>query len=228
MKATRETAPGGRQPGRPRSRDADRRILRATYRLVIERGYPELTMEAIALRAGVGKPTVYLRWPNKARLVLAAVLTEMDQRIAFPPSRSLRDTLRVQMRRLAKFLGSPQGKLIAMIFGGGQADLELLQAFREGWVAPRRAYAREVLRRFVELGQLDENADLELAIDLLYGPLFYRLLLRHAPLDGGFVDGIIDSVMGGFEAKSKRGTRGGGRKAGIAARPPRKTGSAAG
>jgi AcrR family transcriptional regulator len=169
-------------------------------------------MEAIALRAKVGKPTIYLRWPNKARLVLDAVLTEIDQRIAFPRSGSLRNSLRVQMRRLAKFLNSPQGRLIAMIFGGGQADLELLQAFRDGWVAPRRAYARQVLEQFIEAKQLGEPIDLDLAIDLLYGPLFYRLLLRHAPLDGKFVDEIIDTVIGGFEAGAKGRIRGQGRR----------------
>ena len=193
----------GKPLGRPRSRDADVKILRSAYRLVIERGYPELTIEAIALRAGVGKPTIYLRWPNKARLVLDAVLSEMDQRIAFPRSASLRTALRIQMKRLARFLNSPQGKIIATIIGGGQADQELLEAFRDGWVAPRRAYAREFLEQFVAAGQLDRGIDIEFAIDLLYGPLFYRLLLKHAPLDAKFVDRLVDTVLDGFEKSAK-------------------------
>jgi AcrR family transcriptional regulator len=187
-----------RSPGRPRSDEAHQRILEAAYALMNQIGFNDLTIEAIAARAEVGKPTIYRRWSSKAHLVMDAFLAAINPALTFPNSGSVQEDIRLQMQQLVKVLLSPPGQIIAMLIGGGQTDTELIEAFRENWLMPRRKAASEVFKKGVELGELRSDVDVEIAIDALYSPLFYRLLLRHAPLTQDFVDELVDVVMKGL------------------------------
>jgi AcrR family transcriptional regulator len=187
-----------RSPGRPRSDEAHQRILEAAYELMNQTGFNDLTIEAIAARAEVGKPTIYRRWSSKAHLVMDAFLAAINPELTFPDSGSVKEDIRLQMQQLVKVLLSPPGQIIAMLIGGGQTDTELIEAFRENWLMPRRKVASEVFDKGVERGELRSDVDVEVAIDALYSPLFYRLLLRHAPLTENFVDELADVVMKGL------------------------------
>jgi AcrR family transcriptional regulator len=187
-----------RSPGRPRSDEAHQRILEAAYELMNQTGFNDLTIEAIAARAEVGKPTIYRRWSTKAHLVMDAFLAAINPELTFPDSGSVKEDIRLQMQQLVKVLLSPPGQIIAMLIGGGQTDPELIEAFRENWLMPRRKVASEVFNKGVERGELRSDVDVEVAIDALYSPLFYRFLLRHAPLTEDFVDELADVVMKGL------------------------------
>ncbi|MBW4541375.1 MAG: TetR/AcrR family transcriptional regulator [Myxacorys chilensis ATA2-1-KO14] len=187
-----------RSPGRPRSDEAHQRILEAAYELMNQTGFNDLTIEAIAARAEVGKPTIYRRWSSKAHLVMDAFLAAVNPELTFLDRGSVKEDIRLQMQQLVKVLLSPPGQIIAMLIGGGQTDPELMEAFRDNWLMPRRKVASEVFNKGVERGELRSDVDVEVAIDALYSPLFYRLLLRHAPLTQDFVDELVDVVMKGL------------------------------
>ena len=187
-----------RSPGRPRSEEAHQRILEAAYELMNQIGFNDLTIEAIAVRAGVGKPTIYRRWSSKAHLVMDAFLAAVNPALTFPDSGSVKEDIRLQMQQLVKVLLSPPGQIIAMLIGGGQTEAALIEAFRENWLMPRRKAASEVFQKGVEQGKLRSDVEVDVAIDALYSPLFYRLLIRHAPLTQDFVDELVDVVMKGL------------------------------
>lgn len=197
MKKTSEHQ-AARGPGRPRSEEVRQRILEAAYELMGEVGFNELTIEAIAIRAKVGKPTIYRRWPNKSRLVMDAFFAATNPELNFPDTGSAREDIRQQMKQLVTVMVSSRGQMIAMLIGGGQTDPELIEAFRENWLTPRRRAGGQVIRKGMERGELKANIDIDVMIDALYSPLFYRLLLKHAPLTEPFVDALVDAVMQGL------------------------------
>jgi len=199
-KQTENTVSRGR--GRPRCEKAHQCILDAAYELLQEVGFTALTVEGVAARAGVGKPTIYRRWANKAQLAMDAFLAAVNPELYFPDTGSAKEDFRGQMQQLLKVMQSPRGEIIATIIGGAQMDAELIEAFRDNWLMPRRKDAKQVFKRGVARGELRKDVDLDVAIDLLYSPLFYRLLLKHAPLTEDFVDDLVDGVMQGLMISS--------------------------
>ncbi|ESA34894.1 family transcriptional regulator [Leptolyngbya sp. Heron Island J] len=187
-----------RGPGRPRSEEIRQRILEAAYELMEDVGFNDLTIEAIAVKAGVGKPTIYRRWSSKARLVMDAFFAATNSELIFPDTGSAKEDIRQQMKQLVVVMTSSRGQMIAMLIGGGQTDPELIEAFRENWLMPRRNHGGQVFKQGIERGELRADVDLDVMIDALYSPLFYRLLLKHAPLTEAFVDSLVDVVMQGL------------------------------
>ena len=184
--------------GRPRCEEAHKKILKAAYELLDELGFMDLTIEGVAARAEVGKPTIYRRWKTKAQLAMDAFLSGVSPEIAFPDTGSVEEDFREQMNKIVKLMNSSKGEILASVVGSGQADKELIETFREHWLLPRREDAKRIFQRGVERGELRDDVDAELAIDILYSPLFYRLLLKHLPLSETFVDEIIDVVFKGL------------------------------
>ena len=188
--------------GRPRSEELQQRILQATYELLNEVGFMALTIEGVAARAEVGKPTIYRRWSTKAKLVMDAFLSAVAPEISFPDTGSVKEDFRQQIQKIVKVMNSPRGEVLATVIGSGQMDSELIAAFRENWLLPRRNDAKRVFKRGVERGELRSDVDPEVAIDALYSPLFYRLLLKYAPLNEAFVDELVDVAIKGLEIES--------------------------
>lgn len=184
--------------GRPRSEETDNKILRAAYEMLIEVGFMDLTIEGVAARARVGKPTIYRRWSSKAQLAMDAFLSKVNPEVAFPDTGSVKEDFREQMYKIVKLMNSSRGEILATVIGCGQMDNELIEAFRENWLLPRRDDAKRIFQRGVEQGELRNDVDAEVAIDALYSPLFYRLLLKHLPLSGDFVDRLVDVVIEGL------------------------------
>src|ERR1700682_3781663 len=129
---------GTRPPGRPRSEESRISILRSTLKLLKqEGGFPELSIEAIASDANVGKTTVYRWWPTKAALGADAFSASPDEEIRFPNTGSAQSDMSLQMRRLIRIFRSRRGKVVAALLAGGQSDPELIEAFRDRFLWPR-------------------------------------------------------------------------------------------
>ena len=197
VKNTKVIAKSGR--GRPRSPETRAKILKAAYEILLEVGFMDLTIEGVAAKAKVGKPTIYRRWKTKAALAMDAFLEVINPEITFPDTGSVKEDFREQMLKLVKLMNSSRGEVLASVIGCGQADEELIAAFRENWLIPRRKDAKQIFQRGVERGELKEEINAEVAIDALYSPLFYRLLLKHQPLTNEFVDELVDVVIRGLE-----------------------------
>lgn len=186
-----------RTPGRPRSEQARAAILSSTLELLEQVGFAELTIEAVAANAGVGKATIYRWWPNKAMLVADAFMSSVVRETRFPDTGSVREDLRAQMQRLAGIFRGPRGRIIRSLIGGGQSDPELIAAFSNRWLIPRRAEAFGILQRGIDRGQLPADIDRNMLLDTLYGPLYFRMLVGHGPLSNTFIDDVCDAVMSG-------------------------------
>ncbi len=195
-----------RAPGRPRSEAARLSILRSTLKLLSKEGFSELTIEAVAAHAGVGKATVYRWWPDKAALIADAFASSTTRHLHFPDTGSVRKDMSRQMRQLVKIFRSPRGRIVSAMLGAGQSDGSLIAAFRERFLKPRRQEAYATLRRGIKRGQLRKNVDMNLILDSLYGPIYMRFLIRHDSLTSEFVEGLCELTLGG--SARREGPRG--------------------
>jgi AcrR family transcriptional regulator len=191
---------GKRPPGRPRSEESRQAILRSTLKLLTETGFPQLSIEAIAADADVSKATVYRWWPTKAVLVADAFSASADEELRFPDTGSVQKDMSLQMRQVTRVFRSQRGRVVAALLGGGQSDPELIAAFRERFLRPRRQQAYQTLQRGIDRGELPADIDMDLTLDSLYGPIYMRFLIRHAELSEGFVDALCDLVLRGVQA----------------------------
>jgi AcrR family transcriptional regulator len=196
---------GKRPPGRPRSEESRQSILRSTLKLLIHHGgLAELSIEAIAADANVGKTTVYRWWPTKAALVADAFFASAEEELQFPNTGSVQRDMSLQMRRVIRIFRSERGKVVAALLAGGQSDPELLEAFRERFLWPKRRQAYQTLQRGIDRGELPADSDLDLILDSLYGPIYMRFLIRHDKLDEGFVDDLCGLVLEGLKRRVQR------------------------
>lgn len=208
---------GSRAPGRPRSEEARTAIFRSALRLLGKNGFADLTIEDIAAEAGVGKATVYRWWPNKAALIADAFASSTTRRLHFPDTGSLRTDMSQQMRQLVKVFQSKRGRIVSAILAGGQSDRDLISAFRDRFLWPRRREAYATLQRGIRRGELRKDVDKNLVLDSLYGPIYMRFLIRHDKLSAGFVDGLCDLVLSGAKPGRKIVRRSRARRAGAGA-----------
>jgi AcrR family transcriptional regulator len=186
-----------RPPGRPRSEQARVAILRSTLKLLADKGFSDLTIESVAEHAGVGKATVYRWWPDKAALIADAFACSTKRNLHFPDTGSVRTDMSQQMRQLIKIFRSRRGRIVSAILAAGQTDRDVIAAFRERFLMPRRREAYATLRRGIQRGQLPKNVDLDLILDSLYGPIYMRFLIRHDGLTAEFVEGLCELTLGG-------------------------------
>lgn len=177
--------------GRPRSVETQKSILSASYDLLLEYGFGSVTVEKIAERAGVSKATIYKWWTNKAAVVMDGFLAAATARLPVPDTGSVFNDILIHATSLARFLTSQEGKIIKELIGEGQFDSGLAEAYRTRYFNPRRLEARQLLERGVQRGELRENLDLDLIIDLIYGPIFYRLLVIGGNLDDNYVERLV-------------------------------------
>jgi AcrR family transcriptional regulator len=198
VKQAAKNDPQARSPGRPRSERAHRAILQAANDLLESEQFAAVTVEAIAERAGVSKATVYRWWPNRAAVVMDGFLSIVSSEVPFPHTGHAREDIRIHMRRLAEAFGGKMGRTVAALIAEGQADPELAEALRSRWLSIRRTEAREILELGIERGELRDDIDPEVAVDVLYGPIYYRMLVGHAPLDGDFADVLADHAFAGL------------------------------
>jgi len=182
-------------PGRPRSEASRIAILDATVELLEESGYEELTIEAIAARAGVGKSTIYRWWSNKSFVVFDAFLVSTESTLFFLEEGSLRENFRQQLQSLAVTLNSALGRTIIGLVAGSGDKSEIAAAFHNDFLNSRRKDAKRVIERAITEGEIQFTPNLDIIADMFYGPLYYRLLIQKKIVDSSFIDTLVDQVM---------------------------------
>jgi len=190
--------------GRPETDERHRAILQTAIDLVLHLGFRAVSIEGIAAKAGVAKTTIYRRWSNKAAVIMDAFMMRFGSETQFPATKKVTDSIRLQMRALAKAFRSRDGSLVKALLAEAQFDAELAIAFRKRWTLPRRRMALSVFHRAVGRGELRPDIDLEATIDLLYAPMYYRLQMGTGPLSDAYIDEIFDYAMKGLLQRKKR------------------------
>ncbi|WP_313152597.1 TetR/AcrR family transcriptional regulator [Lacrimispora sp.] len=186
--------------GRPRSEKTRQAILTASYDLLLLNGFHSITVEGIAERAGVSKATIYKWWPNKAAVVLDGFFAATESMLEVPDTGSAKEDLLVQSSNLAAFLTSSKGKVITELIAEGQSDENVAKEYRNRYFNPRRLISQHILERGMERGELKKDLDIELSIDLIFAPLFYRLLITGEKVDSAFVEQMISYAFAGLNA----------------------------
>jgi AcrR family transcriptional regulator len=182
--------------GRPRSVESRRAIIQSAMHILQNDGYAALNIEAIAAKAGVSKQTIYRWWPSAAFIVLEALTADMQAQDTLAPDMgSLKGDLLELVRPTMRALAARRGPVFKALIAEAQADAKFAEAFRSSLMAAHRETVRAIVSRAQLRGETPYDADLELAADLVYGPILYRLLNAHAALDETFAYNLVDAVV---------------------------------
>jgi AcrR family transcriptional regulator len=187
------------QPGRKRNEASRQAILDATFALMQEDGYDRLSIEGVAARAGTGKATIYRWWPGKGALAVEAFLAGAEPLIAFRESKSAREDILRQMHSLATLYRGPTGRLVREMIAASQHDGAVRHAFVRGFLDPRRELARQVFKRGLAAGEFRGDVDPDVAIDALWAPIYYRLIVSGGPIDKDIVTAHAKVVLRGLQ-----------------------------
>ena len=189
-------------PGRPRDEEVRKRILNSAAQLLEERCFEDITVDAIAEHSGAGKATVYRWWPNKAAVLIEAFRERIAQEMPFPDSGDFRQDLRQQLQNFAEIIyWGRRGKVFRAFIAGAQADPEIAKAFREIWIRPRRAEAKKLFERHIAEGIADVGLDPDLAVELVFSPLYYRLLTGWGEITPEYLDQLVETALKGYLAR---------------------------
>jgi len=195
------TAAAARLSGRPRSPEADQAILRAAVELCAADGFDATTVEAVASRAGVGKATVYRRYPNRVGLIVAAA-TEVCAGLATPcDTGSVREDLRAIAHGMVRTLGDePTRAMLAEISAAATRHPELRMAL-QCFVSSRRTVAGDAIRRGIARHELRPDTDVEVMTDLVAAPLYHRAVNLGLPVDQAYADDLVAAAVSAFAAR---------------------------
>lgn len=181
-------APAKRRPGRPPSAAARARALEAARTILLRDGLGRLTIEAVAAASGTGKPTLYRHWANAQELAMEALIAEAEP--PAPGPGAPRQALAAQLRRLIVAFASTRGRQITLALASADPDSEFTRAFRNRVILASREAGRTLINRAVADHDLRPPADMEALLDMIYGPLFFRLLAGHQPLHADLADSL--------------------------------------
>jgi AcrR family transcriptional regulator len=191
--------------GRPRDASTTQSILKAALELGMEAGFDGLTVEGIAARAGVGKSTIYRRWPDVWSILADAVFADAAQIAPVLKCATARESFQASMRLIARSFRGRLGVILRPLIGRAQVDKTVRRALAERWICARRKFSREIVRQGIASGELRAGLEPDIVIDALYGPLYHRLLLPYdgdaVHLSDAYIDALIDTVFGGLERK---------------------------
>ena len=179
--------------------ETEQGILAATRELLAEGGVHHLTVEGVAARAGVAKTTIYRRWRSKDELALAVLLNMVEEIVEVPDLGDVRAELVGFVDAAVRILGTTlMGRVMQGLVSDLATDPELGRSFRERVVSYRVSELRRVIERAIERGELRPDVDVELVHELLFGPVYYRLLLSGGRLETGLGERIVDAVLPTF------------------------------
>jgi AcrR family transcriptional regulator len=192
--------------GRPRSEARKRAILQAAFDLLGERGLEATSMDAVADRAGVSKATIYRWWDSKELLALDALYAHWD--VALPAARqtgSVRAEMLALVRPWARLAAAgPSARILTALLARANSDPEFGRAYRAQFLEPRRAQARAMFDRAIARGEIPAGTDVEVALDLVWGPLYHRLFQGHAPLNERFASRVVNTALDGILPRDAR------------------------
>ncbi|MEQ1888725.1 MAG: TetR/AcrR family transcriptional regulator [Alphaproteobacteria bacterium] len=186
-----------KQRGRPRSLDARTRVLAAARALLDEGGVAAVTMEELAARTGVGKPTIYRTWPNAQAVAMAAIIETPVIARAAPHGGTAVQEMKQCLRNLVKAFATRTGRSAAALIAAADPGTELSKAFRHHVILRSRGQIQDLVLRAINDGAISGGADPAITADLVVAPVFFRLLLGHEALDEAFADAIVDQVLHG-------------------------------
>ncbi len=191
-----------RRPGRPRSEAAEQAIIDATLDLFAEQGFEGVCVELVAARAGVGKATIYRRWPNKEELLLAA-LGSLKSPYPEPRGVSVREDLLAIIEVMCADKADPRkARRYALLLGEGEKYPRLMARYKAEVVEPRRDMVRAVIRRGIETGELRRDTDVEIAMLTLTGAIMAQEKSLDGTFDGDFAARLVDGLLLGCSARS--------------------------
>jgi len=194
--------------GRPRSERARTAILEAAAKLLVELGLQDMSMDAVAERAAVSKATIYRWWPAKELLALDALLgVWIEARVApgGPDTGSLRGDLLGRVGMWARLPQAELGRAVAGLVAKARSDPAFGPVYVERFVKPRRDAARPLFARAIERGEIPAETDVDAALDVLYGPIYHRLLHGHLPADEAFIRTVVDTLVDALHARAAGG-----------------------
>jgi AcrR family transcriptional regulator len=199
-----EAGPGretSRRPGRPRSEQAEQAIIEATLDIFAEQGFEGVCVEAVAARAGVGKATIYRRWPNKEELLLAA-FGSLKSPFPEPKGVSVRDDLLAMVEVMCADKADPRkARRYALLLGEGDKYPRLMARYKETIVQPRRDAMRAVIRHGVETGELRPDTDVEIAMLTLTGAIMAQDKSPDGTFDSDFAARLVDGLLRGLSRR---------------------------
>jgi AcrR family transcriptional regulator len=193
--------------GRPRSEQSRLAILDATKQLLEERGFVDLTIEEVALRASVGKATIYRRWPTKGTLVFESFMFDFLARQPIADTGNLRGDLLATLRGWIRTVkGTVTGRTLVGLIAEVQRDPELAEVWRDRFVIPVRTQHRYIIERAITRGEIPSTTDVDITLDLLFGAAYHRLLQSHLTLSDRFAQVVVDYIIRGLapEVSTKR------------------------
>lgn len=180
-----------RQIGRPRCEATHRAILAATRQLFSQSNLRDLTIESIAKEAGVGKATIYRWWKTKAELVMDACLDDLLPQLQFGSSGDPAILIADQIVRVIKAYRGPSGRMVSQVLAEAQYDPAIADQFCEKYFTRRGGTLHELLHKCGITRECEQN----LLAEQFYGPIFFRLIMQHAPLDDEFSNAIRENVI---------------------------------
>ena len=190
--------------GRPRSAASRGAIIAAANELLRTIGLNRMSIEAVAEASGVGKTTIYRWWPSKGTLALDAYLEDMRTKVAVPDTGDGAEDLRRHARSVIDFYAGNEGRIFAQFMAEAQSDPHLAEAFRDRFLSQRRAAVTTIWQRGVARGEFRDDVDADVAMDMIFAPIVYRLLAGHAPLSRSLAEGLVDAALGGLAASPRR------------------------
>jgi len=193
--------------GRPRSESSRGAIVAAANQLLRSIGLNLMTIEAVAEASGVGKTTIYRWWPSKGTLALDAYLEDMRAKVVVPDTGDGAEDLRRHAQAVIGFYGGEEGRIFAQFMAEAQSDPRLAEALRERFLAHRRAAVKTIWRRGVARGEFRGDVDADVAMDMIFAPIVYRLLAGHAPLVKSLADELVDAALRGLAGQGPSGSQ---------------------
>lgn len=187
--------------GRPRDPKIDRVVLQAAAKLVLSHGLRSVSIDAIAAEANVGRMAIYRRWPNKAAIVMDAFAARVDPGTLFVSSSDYLDSIRLQMRTMARAFRGKDGSLLRIVLAEAQQCPDVAEALKQRWTMPRRKMAVAYFEEGIRRGLLSVDVDPNTMIDVLYAPLYYRLQMGIGALTDAYVDQVFNHAMRGLRSK---------------------------
>lgn len=187
--------------GRPPNLAARQQVLDAARALMAEGGVSAVTIEELAARAGVTRPTIYRSWPNAMSVAMAALMAEVPDTSGAVRGRSVEKDLTRVLEGVIDVFGTASGRHAATLIASADPSTELAKAFRHQILLRTRDEIRAVLAHAIEVRELRRNADVDVAADLILAPLFFRLLLGHQPLAKEIAPTIVEHVLNGLKTK---------------------------
>ncbi|MBI5278573.1 MAG: TetR/AcrR family transcriptional regulator [Burkholderiales bacterium] len=192
-----------RKPGRPTSDAARRAVLDTAYRIVMGEGLGRLTIERVAAESGVSKPTIYRTWTNAQDLAMAAFMAQPQSGDQVSRAGSARNALRTHLRAVIDAFATQRGRQITLTMASADPESELAKAFRNQVILKSREAGRRLIERAVVSAEIRSDIDIEAVLDMLYGPLFFRLLAGHQPVSPQLAEHLVETLFDGVRVTRK-------------------------